>query len=455
MESWHPRSYRELPDQRCERARERAARTERADEAARERACGRVRGARAPRVSLLRSGLDGLLTALIDLTLLSTPSRTRGIGRYAADLACAIDRAAPGTIPVTVRAIERFDWTGPATVAGDLCDAVERIGSDRRRFSHAQWAYRVRLRLASVVRQSGADVLHSPHPDATPLGRLGCPRIVTCHDLISMKEPDHYAGWRDGWRWGRRRLDARRYRAADHIIAVSATTAADLVAMLDVAPRKITVVHHGVDRARFSPTPTASDETVRARHGLRDRRYVLFVGAADWRKNADGMLAAMKILRKRTESADIVLAWAGRLDADDLAAVQSYARELGVTGALLMLGYVPDPDLAALLRGAIALLFVSRIEGFGYPAIEAMACGCAVIGSERPATREMSGDSACLVDPERPEAIADAVIALADNPQERRRFAESGLNRSHRFSLQRMAEQTADVYRLAGTGTRR
>jgi glycosyltransferase involved in cell wall biosynthesis len=404
---------------------------------------------------MLGSGLNGLVTALIDLTLLSTPSRTRGIGRYAADLACAIDRAAPGTIPVAVRAIERFDWIGRHAIAGDLCAAVERIGSDRRRFSHAQWAYRVRLRLASVVRQSGADVLHSPHPDATPLGQLGCPRVVTCHDLISMKEPGHYAGWRDGWRWGRRRLDARRYGTADHIIAVSAATAADLVALLNIPPRKITVVHHGVDGARFSPTPLPGDAAARARHGLGDRRYVLFVGAADWRKNADGMLAAMTIVRRRTATADLVLAWAGRIDADDLAAVQACARERGVTDALLMLGYVPDADLAAVLRGAVALLFVSRIEGFGYPAAEAMACGCAVIGSDRPATREMCGDAVCLVDPERPDAIAEAVVALADNPQQRRRLAESGLNRSHRFSLQHMAEQTADVYRLAGTGTRR
>ena len=396
-----------------------------------------------------------MVTALIDLTLLSTPTRTRGIGRYAADLACALDRAAPGTVPVNVRAIERFDWMGRATFAGDLCGVVERIGSDRRRFSHAQWAYRVRLRLAAVVRQSGADVVHSPHPDATPLGRLGCPRVVTCHDLISMKEPDHYAGWRDGWRRGRRRLDARRYGSADHIIAVSSTTAADLVAMLNVAPRKITVVHHGVDRARFSPTAMPGDETARRRHGLADRRYVLFVGGTDWRKNADGMLAAMNFVRKRTATADIVLAWAGRIDAQGLAAVRARARELGANDALLMLGYVPDPDLAALLRGAVALLFVSRIEGFGYPAIEAMACGCAVIGSDRPATIEISGDAACLVDPERPDAIADAIVALADNPPERRRFAESGLTRSREFSLQRMAEQTADVYRLAGAGARR
>jgi glycosyltransferase involved in cell wall biosynthesis len=404
---------------------------------------------------VLGSGLNVLVTALIDLTLLSTPSRTRGIGRYAADLACAIDRAAPGTIPVAVRAIERFDWTGQAAVAGDLCGAVDRIGRDRRRFSHAQWAYRVRLRLAAVVRQSGADVLHSPHPDATPLGRLGCPRVVTCHDLISMSEPDHYAGWRDGWRWGRRRLDSRRYGSADHIIAVSATTAADLVAMLNVAPSKITIVHHGVDRARFSATPLPGDETVRRRHGLADRRYMLFVGAADWRKNAAGMLAAMKMVRKRAETADVVLAWAGRIDAEDLTAVRTCARESGASDALLLLGYIPDADLAALLRGAIALLFVSRIEGFGYPAIEAMACGCAVIGSDRPATKEMAGDAACLVDPERPDAIADAIVALADNPQERSRFAQSGLNRSRRFSLQRMAEQTADVYRLAGTRARR
>ena len=387
------------------------------------------------------------MTALIDLTLLSTPSRTRGIGRYAADLAGALHEAAPRLDELHVRAIERFGWTGPATLASDLPAAVRRLIEDPRRFSHAEWAYRVRFRLAAIVRRARPDVMHSPHPDATPIGPLRCPRVVTCHDLITIKAPEHYAGWRDGWRWGRRLLDARRYRSADHVIAVSQATADDLIAILGIDARRITVVHHGVDTTRFSAVPGATDAAVRTRHHLGHTRDVLFVGAADWRKNADGMLGALNIVRQRTGAADVVLAWAGRIDPDQLAALVDHAARTHARDALRLLGYVPDEELAAIMRGAVALLLVSRLEGFGYPAVEAMACGCPVIGSDRPATREMAANAAWLVDPERPEAIAEALLTLLDDASERRRLSERGIERSRTFGLPQMAEQTADVYR--------
>lgn len=386
--------------------------------------------------------------ALIDLTVLSSPSRTRGIGRYAADLARALDDAAPRS-GMTVRAIERFGWTGRATIADDLRGAVAR--QHQARFSHARWAYRVRLRLAAVVRDTRPDLVHSPHPDATPIGPLGCPRIVTCHDLISLKQPDHYSSWRDGWHWGRPRLDARRYGSADHIIAVSDTTARDLVEILGIDAGKITVVRHGVDLGRFRAVASPADAEVRERYGLADRPYLLFVGAADWRKNAEGMLAALHLLRRGPNGRDVVLAWAGRLDPPDLSRVQQEASDRRLGEALRLLGWVPDADLAALMRGAVALLFVSRIEGFGYPIVEAMACGCPVIGSDRPATIEIGGEAILTVDPERPEAIAAAVSTLLADARERRRLAECGAVRTRAFSLDRMADETVQVYRrMAG-----
>src|SRR5207237_1494034 len=144
---------------------------------------------------------------------------------------------------------------------------------------------RVRLRLAAAARRVRADVVHSPDPDATPLGALPCRRIVTCHDLIALEFPEHYRSWRDGWTAGRRRLDARRYARADHIIAISRTTADALVARLGVAANKITVIRHGVDLTRFSSQPAAGDAAIRARHGIGDRPYLLYIGGADWRKN--------------------------------------------------------------------------------------------------------------------------------------------------------------------------
>jgi glycosyltransferase involved in cell wall biosynthesis len=386
-----------------------------------------------------------LPTALIDLTVLSSPSRTRGIGRYAADLACALNDAAPRWPGMRLRAVERFEWTGPATLADDLRGAVLRLHAAPLRFSHAGWAYRVRLGLARAVRQAGASLLHSPHPDATPIGPLGCRRVVTCHDLITLKEPAHYSSWKDGWRRGRRLLDARRYRSADHVIAVSDATRRDLIDLLGIDAGKITVVRHGIDLHRFSPTPSAADAELLRRHRLARRSYVLYAGAADWRKNAEGMIAALAAVR--CESSDIVLAWAGQLDAAARARIERLAARHGLGDGVRLLGWVPDEELAGLMRGAVCLLFVSRIEGFGYPMLEAMACGCPVVASRRPAAMEMGADAMCAVDPESPGGIAAAVASLAGDCSEWARLAERGVLRSRQFSLARMADETLAVYR--------
>jgi glycosyltransferase involved in cell wall biosynthesis len=373
---------------------------------------------------------------------------TRGIGRYVADLARGIARRARAADDrPSVRVVERLGFGTPSTVSSDVEGAVARLQAGDRTLTHMQWAYRVRFRLAAAARESGADLVHSPDPNATPLGRMRCPRIVTCHDLINLAFPEHYLGWRDGWSPGRRWLDGRRYSRADHVIAVSETTANDLVATLGIDARRISVVPNGIDLSRFSPAPQPKDAEVRARHGLTGGPYLLYVGAADWRKNPDGMLGALEILWRRGGDQP-PLVWAGRLGKRDLALIHRLAAERGIQpGALKLIGWVPDEEVTALMRGALALLFVSRLEGFGYPIVEAMAAGCPVIAADRPATVEMAGDAAVLVDPERPQAIADAASALMRDSAERRRLAELGLARSKVFDAGRMADETLAVYR--------
>jgi hypothetical protein len=107
---------------------------------------------------------------------------------------------------------------------------------------HSSWAYRLRMGLAAATRAVQPDLVHTGHPNATPLGNLGCPRVTTCHDLIPLRYPEHYLDWRDGFRPGRELLDYRRFHSAAHVIAVSETTANDLTTLLGVAASKITVV---------------------------------------------------------------------------------------------------------------------------------------------------------------------------------------------------------------------
>jgi glycosyltransferase involved in cell wall biosynthesis len=108
---------------------------------------------------------------------------------------------------------------------------------------------------------------------------------------------------------------------------------------------------------------------------------------------------------------------------------------------------VPDDALAALYRGALCKLFVSRWEGFGYPMLEAMACGCPVIASDRSSIAEIAGDAALLVDPEDARAVADGMVLMFDRASERQSLTDRGLRRARDFSLERCARETIDVYR--------
>ncbi len=385
------------------------------------------------------------MKVLLDLSVLATATTSRGIGRYVSDLALELCRLVEGRADVQLLGVEALPWLGRTRVSDDVRASVARLVERPRRQAHAAWAYQVRMALPRAVKKAAPDVLHSGHPNATPIGRVACPRVVTCHDLIPLAFPEHHTDWRDGGARGRLHLDKRRFHRADHVIAISHATADDLMTRLDVPRSKITVVHNGVDLSRWKPEPRPDDAAVRVAHGL-NGPYLLCVGAANWRKNSEGVMQGLARARRQIGKSELVVAWAARLGSDDRDRVLSAARAAGVADAVKLLGYVSDQDLAALYRGATAQVFVSRAEGFGYPVIEAMACGCPVITSNRSSLIEIAEGAAVTVDPEDADAIADAIVLLADDNAERRRMSARGVERAARFSLRRMAEQTLDVY---------
>ncbi len=390
---------------------------------------------------------------LYDLSVLRTEARTRGIGRYVATLGegLADDLAHPSQLASggsghELVGLSRLRSYGRAELTHDVRGEVQRLSALKKRESHASWAYRLRLHLARATRKLRPDVFHQGHPNATPLGKLGCPRVVTAHDLIPLRYPGRYLDWRDGWAPGRRRLDGRRYRSADHVIAISEATASDLVSLLKISAKKISVVYNGVDLALWSPEPQPHDLRVRSQLGVDDKCYVLYVGAADWRKNFEGMLQAVIEARRAAPELELILVWAASLDATTQARLRQRLREASAEDAVKLVGYVSDQDLGALLRGAVAQLFVSRAEGFGYPIVEAMAAGCPVITSNLSSMAEVAAQAAITVDPEDHHAIADAIVLFADNATERRRFAAAGVARANYFSVARMARGTIDAY---------
>lgn len=388
-----------------------------------------------------------MLTALLDLSVLATAPAAPGISRYVSDLALEFDRLAAEQGRVRLLGIEALPWLGKSRVSDDVRGSVQRLLDRPKRQHQASWAYQVRLSLPRAVRHVTPDLVHSGAPHATPLRSLSCPRILTCHDLVPLAYPDTQRSWRNGSLLGRYRTLHRRFHSADHVIAISRATADELIQRLEIPHQRISIVHNGVDLTRWTAEPNSDDARVRAAHGLEGRPYLLCVGAAHWRKNSEGVMQGLARARRLIGNEDLIVAWAARLDRQDRQRVRAAAEAAGVADAVKLLGFVPDRELAALYRGATAQVFVSRAEGFGYPVVEAMACGCPVITSNRSSLIEIAEDAALTVDPEDPDAIADAIVLLADDNAERRRLSARGLARAQRFSLRRMAEQTLEVYR--------
>jgi glycosyltransferase involved in cell wall biosynthesis len=187
---------------------------------------------------------------------------------------------------------------------------------------------------------------------------------------------------------------------------------------------------------------------VRERHGLTGR-YLLFVGVFEPRKNLPLLVDAFEILRHtHPETADLQLALAGGAGWRG-AAIAAAVRGRGLEPAVRLLGYVPDADLPALYRGATLALVPSEYEGFGLPALEAMACGAPVLASDRAALPETVGDAGELFTPGDPAALAHRISGLVSRPERLARLSERGLARAAGFTWERSAAQTLAVYREA------
>jgi glycosyltransferase involved in cell wall biosynthesis len=269
------------------------------------------------------------------------------------------------------------------------------------RFQEARMA----VSLPRLLRRMRPELSHFQH--ALPLGLRG-PSVVTVHDLHFEHDPS-VMGLLD--RVTFKAVVPRAVRKADHVLAVSERTKRDIVQLYGVPPDKVTVTPHGVDPA-FAPGDGSNDG------------YLLFVGAVQARKDPLAALAA-------ADAAGVPLVVVGPEKEPEL------ARELRARGADVR-GWVAKPELAELYRRAGALILPSRYEGFGVPALEAMASGTPVVLSEDEALREVAGDAGVYGE------LGDAVRrALSDREQ----YARAGLERAAQFSWEGSARRTADVYR--------
>ena len=284
----------------------------------------------------------------------------------------------------------------------------------------------------------GCDVVHGP--DARVVGG-GRPQVVTLHDLFSLRS-EAYSD--DAFRAKKADRYADVAARAARVCCPSESTARDATALLGVPPERIVVTPLGVD-PWFSPRAETDRAPVLARLGVRPP-YVLFVGLAQPRKNLETIATTFGRLAARLADLSLVIAGAdgypeGRLDA--------LLKETGAVERVRRTGYVSEAELPALYSGAALLLFPSRDEGFGLPVLEAMACGCPVVASDRGALPEVVGDGGLCFPPDALDAIEEAAARLLEDPNAREDQVARGRLRAAQFSWARTARATLQAYRAA------
>jgi glycosyltransferase involved in cell wall biosynthesis len=369
------------------------------------------------------------LTIYVDVS--AAVHRRAGLGRYAENLARELAHLIPDELALFYNAEQ-----GITGLAG-----LEHLPASTVALGYKPWRSLVwlsQLAGAGMNRLAPGAALFHATEHLLPAMR-GVPTVLTVHDLIFRHLPQHHKRLN---RWYLNLTMPLYCRRATAIIAISEATRRDLAAAYAVPPEKVTVIAEAAD-PRFCPQSAQDVAAVRARYGL-PRRYLLFVGTIEPRKNLARLLRTFETLHAEgLTDALVIIGKRGWLYEPFFAELErSPARD-----AVIFPGYVPDKDLPAAYAGSQAAVLPSLYEGFGLPVLEAMASGVPVVCSNTSSLPEIAGDAALLADPLSVESLTDALRRVVTDHALAADMIERGLRRATGFSWERTARETLALYR--------
>ena len=289
-----------------------------------------------------------------------------------------------------------------------------------------------------LIRQSSIDLYHSLHYTRPYL--LSGPSVVTFHDMTFFLYPHLHTRVKRIFFPMAIRFSAR---TAQALIADSESTRQDAIRILQIPPDKIVAVQLGVDPKFRVIDDSLALERVRREYKLPER-FMLYVGLVEPRKNVPILIRAYKNLVDQGIAIPLVVV--GRFGWM-YSEVFDQIEKLGLQERVQFTGYVPSDDLPNIYNLASLFVYPTRYEGFGFPALEAMACGVPLITSAVSSLPELVGDAGILVLPDDVDELTQAIGSVLRNPDLQAELARKGPIQAAEFTWERTAEQTLQVYR--------
>lgn len=293
-------------------------------------------------------------------------------------------------------------------------------------------------RLYWAAKKEKIELLHCTGYPVPIFGKFK--KVFTIHDLSPMIVPQFFSGHRVTAYWQMAlKLGAK---AADAIITDSENSKKDIIKLLGVSGKKITVIPLAAGR-QFKSLKKADRKKFEKRFVFAGNSFLLFVSTIQPRKNLDALLKAFALLKNKGRKEKLVVAgekgWKTK-------SVFDLVKSLGLEKDVVFLGFVQEKKLVELYNFARVFIYPSFYEGFGLPPLEAMQCGCPVITSNNSSLPEVVGKAAILINPNDEKEIAMQIERVLTDNKLRGRMVSLGLKQAKKFSWKKTAEKTLQVY---------
>lgn len=305
------------------------------------------------------------------------------------------------------------------------------------------WHWWYNVAVPRVLKKIGADVFVSPDGFLSLATRV--PQCLVVHDLGFLRFQDAY---QKSHLYYYRHFTPRFLKKATTIATVSNFSKNDIVQQYGVSPEKVAVVYSAA-KPIFAPLPWEAQATVKERH-TDGREYFLYVGALQPRKNLVNLLKAFSIFKKRQKSG-LKLVLVGRLAWKNDAFLQ-LLKNYKYRSDVVLLHYLPEAELSAIVAAAYALVYPSFFEGFGVPVLEAINSGVPVLTSANSAMQEIGEDAALYFDPHNITDMAEQLMLIYKDEDQRRKLIERGEAIRPQYSWEKTAALLWQSIEAAATG---